>query len=79
MMAFLWLAAARERLRKNEIKTVSIEKRMNEIRVINRAKWLLIENEKLSEAEAHRKIEKQAMDSCLPKIDIANKIIGKYS
>lgn len=79
MMAFLWLAAARERLKKNEIKTVFIEKKMKEIRIINRAKWLLIEKENLSEAQAHREIEKRAMDRCLPKTDIANEIISKYS
>ena len=79
MMAFLWLAAARERLRRSEIKTVSIEKRMQEIRILNRAKWMLIEKENMSEAEAHRHIEKQAMDRCLPKADVANEIIDKYA
>ena len=79
MTAFLWMAATRERLRKREAKAVSLEQRMKEIRIINRAKWMLIEKENMNEAEAHRKIEKQAMDSCLPKIDIANKIIDKYS
>ena len=52
---------------------------MKEIRIINRAKWLLIEKENLSEAQAHREIEKRAMDRCLPKTDIANDIISKYA
>lgn len=77
--AFLWLAAARERLRMTETKTVSIEEKMKEIRTVNRAKWLLIENENLSESEAHRSIEKQAMDRCISKGDVANEIIAKYS
>ena len=76
MTAFLWMAATRERLRKREKKSVSIEQKMKEIRIINRAKWLLIEKEGLSEPEAHRYIEKQAMDKCVPKIDIANEIIN---
>ena len=36
-----WLAAARERLRKLEKKTLSVEEKMEEIRLVNRAKWLL--------------------------------------
>ena len=37
-----WMAAARERLRKLESKALTIEEKMEEIRLVNRAKWLLI-------------------------------------
>ena len=76
--ALLWLAAARERLKQHEVKSVSLEQKMKEIRTINKAKWLLIENEGLSEADAHRYIEKQAMDNCVAKVITARKIIEKY-
>ena len=33
----------------------------------NRAKWLLIENLKMTESDAHHYIEKQAMDRCCSK------------
>ena len=79
MTALLWLAAARERLRKNEQKSISIEEKMKEIRTVNRAKWLLIEREGMSETEAHRHIEKLAMDRCLPKSTIAGEIIENFS
>ena len=36
--ALSWMASARERLRKLESKTLSIEERMEEIRIVNRAK-----------------------------------------
>lgn len=74
-----WLASARERLRKLEKKTVSIEEKMEEIRIVNRAKWLLIEVLKMTEADAHRYIEKQAMDSCVSRRRIAEDIIKTYS
>lgn len=74
--ALSWMAVARERMRKTEKKTMTIEEKMAEIRLINRAKWLLIEQEKMTEPEAHRFIEKQAMDRCLPRRTIAEEILN---
>ena len=74
-----WLASARERLRRTEEKATSVEEKMEEIRLVNRAKWLLIEQLKMTEAEAHRHIEKQAMDRCTSKREIALGIIKTYS
>lgn len=79
VQALYWLSSARELLRKFEKKTVSIEEKMEEIRLVNRAKWLLINELKLSEPDAHRYIEKQAMDRCVSKKDVACEIIRKYS
>lgn len=76
--AFRWLAAARERMIRMDKKTGSIEEKMKEIRIINRAKWLLIENLKMTEAEAHRYIEKQAMDNCIGRVNIAENILKTY-
>ena len=73
-----WLISARERIRKTEKKTLSIEEKMNEIRLVNRAKWLLIRELKMTEPDAHRYIEKQAMDRCVPKRQIAEEIIKTY-
>ena len=52
---------------------------MEEIRLVNRAKWLLIEQLRMTESEAHRYIEKQAMDRCVTKLSIAENIISMYS
>ena len=73
-----WLISARERIRKTEKKTLSIEEKMNEIRLVNRAKWLLISEVKMTEPDAHRYIEKQAMDRCIPKYRVAEEIIKTY-
>ncbi len=59
-------------------KTVSIEEKIEEIRLINRAKLLLIEQLKMTEAEAHRYIEKQAMDRCTTRKTIAERILSAY-
>lgn len=73
-----WMSATRERLRRLEKKTVSIEDKMQEIRIVNRAKWLLIDNLKMTESDAHRYIEKQAMDRCVAKSQVADEIIRTY-
>ena len=78
-LALDWMASARERLRKLEKKTLSVEEKMEEIRVVNRAKWLLISELKMEEPQAHRYIEKQAMDRCVSKKEIAEEIIKTYS
>ena len=72
------LCGTRERLRRMEQKTASIEEKMEEIRIVNRAKCLLIEQLKMTEKEAHRYIEKQAMDRCVTRRTIAENIISTY-
>jgi len=76
--SLLLLCGTRERLRKMEQKTASIEEKMEEIRLVNRAKWLLIEQLKMTEKEAHRYIEKQAMDRCVTRRTIAENILSTY-
>ena len=74
-----WMASARERLRNSERKSLSFEEKMREIRLVNRAKWLLITELKMEEPQAHRYIEKQAMDRCVTRIEVAEEIINTYS
>lgn len=72
------LCGTRERLRRMEQKTASIQEKMEEARIINRAKCLLIEQLKMTEAQAHRYIEKQAMDRCVTRRVIAENLISTY-
>lgn len=74
-----WMCALRERLRKFEKKTQTIEEKMSEIRLVNRAKWLLMTELKMEEPDAHRYIEKQAMDRSITKKAVAEEIISLYS
>ena len=77
--ALNWMESARERLRQFEKKSLSIEEKMAEIRLVNKAKWILISELTMSEPEAHRYIEKQAMDRCISKRTIAEEIIKTYT
>ena len=72
------MRAIRERMRRMEKKTVSLEEKMAEIRTVNRAKWVLIDSLKMTEEDAHRYIEKQAMDRCVSKKEIAEGILKTY-
>ena len=74
-----WMVSARERLRRMETKNLSIEEKMEEIRLVSKAKWLLIEQKNMHEADAHRYIEKQAMDCCTSKKEIAQNIIRSFA
>lgn len=78
LQALDWMGSARERLHRLAKKTLSLEDKMQEIRIVNRAKWLLISELKMSEAESHRYIEKQAMNRCASKRIIAEGIITKF-
>ena len=72
------LCATRERLRLMEERQASVEEKIEEIRLVNRAKWLLIERLGMTEAEAHRYIEKQSMDQRIPRRELAENIIKTY-
>ena len=72
------LLATKQRLKALEQKTASLEEKMKEIRLVNRAKGLLMDNLKFTEQEAHRYIEKAAMDNCRKKSEIAQNIINTY-
>ena len=52
---------------------------MQEIQLLNRAKWLLIEQRGMTEPEAHRFLEKQAMDRCVSKRTIAEELLETVS
>ena len=67
-----------ERFRRLEKKSETLEEKMETIRIVNHAKWILINNMKLSENEAHKLIEKQAMDTRRSKRDVAEGIIKTY-
>ncbi len=72
------VCATRERMKRVEQKAQTMEEKMEEIRLVNRAKWILIDQLKMSEPDAHRYIEKTAMDRCTTKRAVAQSIIRTY-
>ena len=78
LYALGWMESAREHLRLFEKKSLSIEEKMAEIRLINKAKWLLIRELNMTEPDAHHYIEKQAMNQCISKKIVAERILKTY-
>ncbi len=74
-VALMWMRTAAAKVKKYEKKTTSIEDKMQEIRLINKAKWKLIDEKNMTEPEAHRYIEKTAMDRCMTKAELAKEIL----
>ena len=71
-------AAVHDRLARAEKKTESILKRMEEIRIVNHAKWILISKLGMDEESAHRFIEKQAMDLRQTRTEVSQFLIRTY-
>lgn len=78
MQAVSLLISAREMLRTVQKKTGKAEDKLREIRIVNKAKWFLIDNEDMSESDAHQYIEKQAMNAGITKRQAAQIVIDRY-
>lgn len=61
---------------KNEIKR--LQRKLEELKIVTRAKLVLMEKLKISEIQAHKYIERQAMDLRVTKEEVANAILKKY-
>ena len=72
------VSACSRKIKKMEDKTKSLKEKMADIRVVNRAKWLLMEKLNMGEKDAHYYIEKQAMDLRIPRREVAGNIIRTY-
>lgn len=75
--ALTLMRAASLRLRQAVRKNESLRAKMEDIRTVNRAKWLLIGVRGMTEDEAHHYIEAQAMDLRLPRRQVAEAIISR--
>ena len=73
----LVLASHRRLVRLKE-QNVKLQNKLRVEKEVARAKLVLIQNLKMTEAEAHRYIEKQAMDLRLSKREIAENILKIY-
>lgn len=73
--AMLTAGIVMARLRQESLK---LRESLDEIRLVNRAKAMLISNLNMTEAQAHRYIEKQAMDLRQNRKVIAQNILKTY-
>ena len=72
------LTAVRIQLEQMQHKTEKLEAKVADIRIINRAKLLLVQHLQMTETEAHKYIEEQAMDTSMRRRTIAENIIRTY-
>lgn len=72
------LTAVRIQLEQMQHKAEKLEAKVADIRIINRAKLLLVQHLQMTETEAHKYIEKQAMDTSMRRRTIAENIIRTY-
>lgn len=72
------MAAVSAKLKRLDKKNQTLQEKMADIRIINHAKWLLIENKDMTEEEAHKYIEKKAMDSRRSKRETAQEVIDTF-
>ena len=77
-MGLHMITALRGKLLQMDRRNRALQEKMTDIRTINRAKWLLIEQLRMTESEAHYYIERQAMDTRLSRREVAEDIIRSY-
>lgn len=70
--------AYKRRITDSEMETEKLKNELEEIKIINRAKLLLIQCLSMTETQAHRYIEKQAMNMRTSKLSIAKQVIRTY-
>lgn len=70
--------SAQIKLRREQAENARLKQALEDARIVNRAKCILISNIKMSEQEAHRFIEKQAMDMRSTRRAVAEGILRTY-
>lgn len=70
--------SSRQRRMRIEKENTKLKKKLEELRLVDRAKCMLIAYEGMSETQAHRHIEKQAMDTRSTRKAVAEHILRAY-
>lgn len=76
--ALKFIRVATNRIKGLKSENVQLQKKIEDIRYIDRAKCVLIEYLKMTEIEAHKFIEKQSMDMRITKKEVASRILKTY-
>lgn len=77
--AVSWLTTTSDRVGRIAEEKVKVEEKMEEIKLVNRAKSLLMNKLAMSENDAQRYIVREAMDKCISKKEEAVLIINTYN
>ena len=78
LQAIHMAAASNHRLQRARQENARLQEKIAQVRLVSRAKCCLVEHEHMTEAEAHRYIEKQAMDTRRDRTEIAQEVLENY-
>lgn len=76
--ALKFAKSASSRLKTMQAENNKLKQKIEDIRIIDRAKCILVSKLAISEQDAHRQIEKQAMDKRITKRAVAEDILKTY-
>lgn len=79
MQAIRFADVAGESIKRLEEENVQLERQLEDVRVVSRAKACLMQYLNLTEEQAHRHIQKQAMDMRKTQRAVAEEILRMYS
>ena len=78
LQAIHMAAASNHRLLRLRQENARMQEKIAQIRLVSHAKCCLVEQKQMTEAEAHRYIEKLAMDTRRDRAEIAQEILDSY-
>ena len=79
LQAIHMAAASNHRLLRLRQENARLQDKIGQLRLISRAKCCLVEHAHMTEAEAHRYLEKQAMDTRRDRAEVAQEVLEEYA
>ena len=73
-----FIAASQDRMRSIRRENLMLHKKLDDIKIINRAKAILMQYLSMTEQQAHRYLEKQAMDLRITRVEVAKNLLSTY-
>ncbi len=70
--------ACRNRMLLYKTENEKLQNKYEELKIIDRAKCLLIEHMHITEEEAHRVLEKEAMNTRMPRVRVAKSVLERF-
>lgn len=71
-------AQSRKSIKGLKLQNDDLEKRINDRKIIERAKWILVDKMNMTEPQAHRYIQKRAMDLRITQLKVAEEIFNNF-
>lgn len=76
--AILFAQVMKYRIKVLQKENKKLTSRLDSVKTVNKAKWVLVEYLNMTEQQAHKYIEKQAMERRLTKMQVAERILKTY-